>query len=187
MISNRASPALLISSKRDNLGDTPFGFKSMHNLLELLANPRMVFVPAVPGALRSALLSAEAYTTLVLSKGCHELTEVLVVNVEGLSIISSEELHLDAPASTSIVGGLKFCGNGPMIHVKARAFNLGNVNLELAAENEHTGECCLLISEDSQATIEHCRVSAGLRLVGIEIAQRSKPKIKSCDVVGNKM
>ena len=159
----------------------------MHSEGKWLGGSNVVFVPATPGALSHALHNAAANATLILSKGVHEANEVLLVDVEGLSIVSREKLVPDEPASTTIVGSSKFIGGGPLMHVKAKNFCLQHVSLELSSNSEHNADCCLLISENSEATIEHCRISAGLKHAGIEIAQNAKPKIVSCDVVRNKM
>jgi hypothetical protein len=159
----------------------------MHNFYSPLMS-NMVLVPAEPGALRRALQNASANTTIVLSKGVHEESEVLVVEVEGISIISSEKLVVDELASTSIVGRSNVHGGGPLIHIKAKNFCIRDVCLELVSVSEqNTGDCCVLISEESEAVIENCRISAGLKYAGIEVAHYSKPKIVSCDVSHNKM
>ena len=149
-------------------------------------SPATVFVPAEQGALREALQRAKKNTTLVLSKGVYEETEVLVIDVEGLSIVAFDEIPLDGRAPTTIIGNSNLStGESPLFHIKAKDFCLRNVCLELSSQSP--GDCCLFISDKSEASIENCRISSGSKFIGIEIVQYAKPTIKCCDVVRNKM
>ena len=153
---------------------------------QLENSPTTVFVPAERGALREAIQRATLNTTLVLSKGVYEESDVLLIDVEGLCIVAFDEIPMDGPAPTTIVGNSNLLtGGSPLFHIKAKDFCLKYVCLELSSHSP--GDCCLLISDKSEASIENCRISSGSKFVGIEIGEYAKPKIKCCNIVGNKM
>ncbi len=142
------------------------------------------------GALSAALRSVEPNTTIILSAGTYHEPEGLFCNVEGISVIGSEEsaslLH-----ATTIFGHTISLGDRPFFHISSTKFLIKNVNIEVSCIDEDcssmkttTGQATFcLLSKTSEAVFDHCRISATRSLIGFLVTQRSRPCIRNRDIV----
>ena len=145
------------------------------------------------GALSAALRSVEPDTTLFLAAGTYLEPEGLFCNVEGISIIGSEESSGGVHA-TNIIGHTISLGDRPFFHVSSSRFLIKNVNIEISCLDEQNSSikttpdqaACCLLSETSEAVFDHCRISATRSLIGFLVTQRSRPCIRDCDVLNIK-
>jgi hypothetical protein len=145
------------------------------------------------GALSAALRAVEPNTTIALSEGTYFEPEGLFCDVEGVSIIGSEDssniLH-----QTNIIGDIGSLDCRPFFHITSTKFRIKHVHIAISYLDEHDSStittpdhaACCLLSKASEAVFEHCRISTCKSLIGFSVTQHARPCIRNCDIVNTK-
>lgn len=171
--------------------DNEFKF-SPQKIRTIIMNALWVRIAPAEGALSAALRSVEPNTTIALSAGTYMEPAGLICDVEGVSIIGSDDsngLH-----SSNITGDVILLGDRPFFNISSTKFLIKNVNIEISCPDEHCSSliitpdhaACCLLSKTSEAVFDHCRISTWRSLIGFSVTQRSRPVIRYCDIVNSK-
>jgi hypothetical protein len=158
-----------------------------------MSNASWVRIAPTEGALSAVLRSVEPNTTIALSAGTYLEPAGLICDVEGISIIGSEDSG-NGLQTSKIIGDVISLGDRPFFHISSTKFLIKNVNIEISCPDEYCSSmnttldqpACCLLSKTSEAVFDRCRISTRRSLIGFSVTQRSRPCIRNCDIVNSK-